>query len=643
MNLQQRHMEILNYMFKHEDWLTGKELSSLFNVSIRTIRNDISYINKEFKKDILISSKYYGYKIDKNLYNIEKTTLFQPLTSEERLAHILIELLLKPGVPLHYFDLAEQYYISEFTLAHDLQVIKNILVSHSYANVFIEKKNEYITCIGSFIDCAKILHSFIKEKGYYKNFLNFDKCFLYVDLIKIKESIDIQANPLNYTRYLTYEDVLIYSCIFIEQSHFIQDNADIIYELNANEILDIYPHINSLLNELSLNQSNFIKTNFYKTIHPLVEIEKKEILIKKNTDKNDPMYPVLLDILMDVKHKYNLDICSNENLIIDFLVHIKISLLRIQNGISTNNPLIEYIRLNYTFLFDVAYYISRNLSEILNLEFSKQEISFFVVYLINPLKTIKDQLLQQYSVQILLYAIEGPSISKNIKTLLLAELDHSKVKIHWINSTDELLDNSYKYYDILLTTASYVQTNYETIHINPFLSSMDIKNIETSVTRVYTKKQKEHFSQLFNYFFDEKFTQFKSSIKDEYISLKYMCNQFAENKITPPDYFDQVIDRERLISTAFDSGISLPHATENSAYKSKIYFMNYENSLDWDGRKIKNTFLFAIAKEDISLLNLIYKIIIDICTSDYYSNLLSKTTSYEELKDLMHDVYLNIR
>ena len=100
----------------------------------------------------------------------------------------------------------------------------------------------------------------------------------------------------------------------------------------------------------------------------------------------DPDYQTLVQILQEVKQQYCLDLLSNEKLILDLMTHLKTALIRIQNGIHINNPLLEHIRMNYTFLFDVAYFISNLFSQQQSLQFTNVEISYLVVYLIGPLK-----------------------------------------------------------------------------------------------------------------------------------------------------------------------------------------------------------------------------------------------------------------
>lgn len=641
MNLIQRQKNIIQHLCDFNEWQTGKELSSLFQVSLRTIRSDIAHINKEYNNEIIISSKYYGYKLDKPLFITESKPIKAIMDSDERITRILIELLSNPLHPIHFYDLADQYHISEYTLIHDLNTIKNIIMNHPYYNVFIEKKQEFIIVSGNELQCGKMLHAYLKSKGHYKNFEKYDNCFANITLINIVNTIHKFFSVRQYTRYLSFEDIFIFTSIYLEQSYHNEsphiDNEPVMI---PNDFKDYIQYISCELNPL---KKEYFIQQFMGAIIPLITMEKQERHIKENTNENDPLYPVLSSILVDVKDIFSLDISSHEKLILDFLIHIKTALLRMENGVTSNNPLLEYIRLNYTFLFDVAYYISKQLSEHLGQQFSREEISFFVVYLINPLKNIKETLLHEYNVEVLLYTIEGYSISKNIKELILKKVDNKKINITSVDNYFDFQKLSLKHFDFLITTSQHLQLEeIECCIINPFVTLIDIKNINQYIQNIYLKKKQLHFDQLFHYFFTEKTTAFNQEQSNQKQCIQYICNELFSLGITPDDYFDQVLERESLISTAFDSGIALPHATKNSTFKSNIFFMNLNTPLDWEGKKIKSIFLFAIAKEDVDILNLIYQIIINICSSDIHATQLSKIKTFEEFKILMNKIYLEL-
>ena len=84
--LTKRQNMIMTIMNNQKDWIVGKDLAKLLNVSERTIRNDIAAIN-EFYADTMIESNIRkGYRIqgEKVKRFIEETKKEIPETGEER-------------------------------------------------------------------------------------------------------------------------------------------------------------------------------------------------------------------------------------------------------------------------------------------------------------------------------------------------------------------------------------------------------------------------------------------------------------------------------------------------------------------------------------------------------------------------------
>ena len=56
MGLNKRQEKIIMMMNDSNDWITGKELSKLLNVSDRTIRSDIDSINRYYENALIESN-----------------------------------------------------------------------------------------------------------------------------------------------------------------------------------------------------------------------------------------------------------------------------------------------------------------------------------------------------------------------------------------------------------------------------------------------------------------------------------------------------------------------------------------------------------------------------------------------------------
>ena len=95
--LNKRQNQIIDILNNDNNWITGKELAKLLNVSDRTIRSDIDVINKFYDCLLIKSNKRLGYQIDEALLfkqDIETKELI-PQNSHERCVYIIRELSLQ--------------------------------------------------------------------------------------------------------------------------------------------------------------------------------------------------------------------------------------------------------------------------------------------------------------------------------------------------------------------------------------------------------------------------------------------------------------------------------------------------------------------------------------------------------------------
>lgn len=146
-NMSTRQKKIIEILKEKNDWITGKELSTMLGVSDRTIRNDIDQLVKTYK-GIIESSVRYGYRIKLEVFaesNIEiKETI--PQSSEERCKYIIKKLLFdKPR--LNIYDLQYDIYVSEFTLKNDFKRLVKML--EKFDGIELVKEGNYLSLKGS--------------------------------------------------------------------------------------------------------------------------------------------------------------------------------------------------------------------------------------------------------------------------------------------------------------------------------------------------------------------------------------------------------------------------------------------------------------------------------------------------------------
>ncbi|MDN5611031.1 MAG: HTH domain-containing protein, partial [Staphylococcus equorum] len=94
--MQERHAKLIRLILNNSnDYLSANEIANYLNVSNRTVRSDIKYINSELVKELIVSVKGRGYKMNRTLYSVEQLAeIVTAYTNKES------EILLKIGYQL---------------------------------------------------------------------------------------------------------------------------------------------------------------------------------------------------------------------------------------------------------------------------------------------------------------------------------------------------------------------------------------------------------------------------------------------------------------------------------------------------------------------------------------------------------------
>ena len=138
-SLNRRYRDILSIILNTDECITGNELARLFEVNIRTIRQDIKEINvllKEYDIEIDSNVKKGYYLNKKNKEILKKNNIIRkvldyeyimetPNSPVDRQMYILLKLTTKEYISVE--EIAESLYVSEATVNKDIIFINNPL------------------------------------------------------------------------------------------------------------------------------------------------------------------------------------------------------------------------------------------------------------------------------------------------------------------------------------------------------------------------------------------------------------------------------------------------------------------------------------------------------------------------------------
>lgn len=600
MNLSDRQIRILTLMKQHKQ-LSKQELVAFCHVNERTIRNDIQDMNQRFDSPLLIYKKQQGYFIQNE--EMVKTLLAQTdeQVHENRLFYILKSLLL--GLENYtIFDFAETLLVSEATIEKDLMQVKELLKEAH--QLTLKRIDGYLLIEGAESDKRSFLCGlFIKESQTHNFDLRmFDDCFEYIDLYTIETIIkDVFQNYHIALADSLYHNIILHIAIASERC--LQDGwkqmEEAEYEGGEYEAVDsaIAQRIIQRLEE------------HYAITYPLEERAFfARMIYGKRTFRNgdgamqtSPSFMHLTkDIIAYIKKVYGLDFQQDEELHQDLSMHLEGLHHRLVSKAVTHNVLMDEIKRNYPFIFEIGIDVAKYYDQITQEQMSQDEIGFVVLHLVCAMERLPHQ---PTKLRTMIVCPTGYSSSK----ILEIKLHNAYVDALEIVKTCSIKDfyqEDMQALDFIIATVAIEETiPIPIFQCSPFFRKEDLKRLDVLMRKL--KKDKETWT--YEDYFDENLFFCDLNIKNQKEVLHFLSSQLQKQGYVDEHYEASVLEREAFSSTSYQDGIAIPHPMQMNAARTKVAIAILAKPITWKDRKVQLIFQLAFREGDKNRLFELYE------------------------------------
>lgn len=579
--------KIIHYLLQRNDWVKASELSNYLSVSERQIRKYISTIND--KEQIIISSSQ-GYKIDKKKYDSFMHKQKHVPTEQEKRHKYIIQKLIINSKGYNIFDFADELYVSETTIKKDIHIIKSFI--NKYKLMIVRNKN-IIQLSGNEECMRKLIYSFISDYSFNTQFFQesfhlFEIQYDYNEIqIKLKDAMKkyrLICNDFSLSN-LTIHLIIILNRVEsgyqllenIENEKIIQTNSyrvalimnDYFMEeygilFNKSELINI-----SLIIANNVSQSNMINYDNLnlRNIHNYVD--NKYIEITKN-------------IIQQVEENYYL-LPFKESFISKFILHIQNLFFRAHNNFHVRNPLADTIKMSYPLIYDIAVFIAQQIKQNYDIYLNEDEIAFISFHIGSYFED--NSFTKVTRVNCAYIYIEYYDFYKTTLNKICQRFD-DKIAITKITSVSDYIDEINPNIDLLIL-ASGINAHFKTksVYIKPFLDLEDYQKLEEIIDEISYIKQRNELKDYILNFFNEQLFYKNPPFIDKDATLLRMTTDLSNLNYTGEDFYNDVLNREALSSTAFHD-IAVPHSlTAKSAHKSFISIALFNEGILWSENK----------------------------------------------------------
>lgn len=622
MALNKRQERIIAMMNDANEWITGKELSKLLNVSDRTIRSDMDAINRYYNENLIESNLRYGYHLDPEIFRTLDIELSEPIpqTPQERCVYIIQELLFEKN-ELNLLSLQDKVFVSEYSIDNDIKRIKKMI--EPYPELKLVRSKNYIHLEGLEGSKRKLYKDLLaaETQGNFLNLNNLAALYKDFDLLLVKDILESTFDKHNFhVREMAFPMLMIHVGIAIERiirRNYIQTDR-------KNE-------------ELKESQEYKIAQEFFLNVAKKIRIEIVEdevallallLMGKKGTSYTNDLVAMthqslssdeIVEGMLDVIHSdFDIDFCQDSDLKIGLKMHMQSLMERQMKHMEVSNVYLQEIKRKYPLVFEMGIRVARYLEEQLGEEINENEIGFLSLHLGSAFE--RANLSGKYRV-VMIYP-HDQALSNMCVRKVETRFGERMGIVECLNFFEEKTIQRIKP-DLILTTLPLKHDlDIATIQISLFVNLEDESRIFQALNLLDKKRFQKEFQVGIKGMIEPEFFYTGLEAENSEDVINYMCDRLQAAGYTPENFKESVLKRETMSATSFTYSFAVPHSFDVLSIKSNISVAILKKPIAWGAFDVKLVILLAINEEDRYMLKMFF---------DWLSNAVSDANRFATL------------
>lgn len=609
--LTKRQNMIMTIMNNQKDWIVGKDLAKLLNVSDRTIRNDIAAIN-EFYADTMIESNIRkGYRIqgEKVKRFIEETKKEIPETGEERRWLILKTLVEHNQVNI--YQLADQMCISEFSLENDMNKIRKLL--DNYQGLKVIRQSNMLQLSGGEREKRHLYEELISYKisGNLWNLNKVAENFMRFDLLKVKELLKDIFEEFHYQmNEVRIPTLLIHVGVILERNfacHFLKEDEEQQGKYGREEYE--------------------ISRHFFEKIGARLSLQVREAEIcdfaiylehgkRKGYCEEEQLQGLASDlvqhIIVEIREHFDIDFSEDCEFRLGLEVHTVSLLKRHYANVEIDHTCLEEVKRKYPLIFEMGVWVCKIMEEHLNIIISENEISFIALHLGSAYE--RANLRRKYRCLLICHH------NQTVKDLCIQKIvnrfqDRMEI-VGCMSYFEESLIRE-KNLDLILTTQPVAHAlDIETTEISMFFAHTDEAAVFQTLNRLDQIRYRNNFQFFILNLIREEFFTANMAVEEPEKIISDMCDKLYARGYVKENFKEGVLKRERLSPTSFFHGFAIPHnMSHQETIHSAISTAILKQPVQWGSYEVRFVLLLAITEENRNFLKIFFDWLDDIVSN----------------------------
>ena len=629
----------LFHHIRQNSFSSSAKLSSLLNVSERTIRSDITLLNDVLSEHgaVISLKRKYGYYLETvssssfseflKLLDEESDSTRLLDSQENRIFH-LTHLLLNAGDYLNADFLAEQVYISRVTLINYLKILTADL--ESYDLELVSKPTSGYKIIGEERDKRSCLFDLMIRDLSVDTITDFtrDEIFEFpeLDLTLLKATFsrplmeaDIRISELNLKK------LVLLAAITISRIHLgfqIHLPEDIIWNAPMETVLD------SCLEQIHLSFGvRFTEDERkYLYLHLISSCDYNAQIIDNRW--LDQLVAILVETIYQ---NFCIDFRADDIFCEDLTRHLRSILKSKVLNIKEKNPMLDVIKSHFPLPFEIALTSVRKAFEGSGYQLSEDDIAYIALHIGAALERFLAGRREKKKALILCGL--GLSAARMLETMLLKYFQDILTISHddFYTSVSQLKENDFERTDFLISTFPVPDSPLPVVTVGFPITSQDVE----AVSRVINGIVKNKSRKLLAFFQESLFLRLDSPCTKEDV-LQQLSGLLEEQETVPDGFFHKVLEREQMGKTNMNELFALPHPSTPCSIRTKVAVALLSSPTRWyEDETVQLVFLLSLRLGEDEVLDSLYLLFTEIMNNLLLCKRLIKAENFQQFVDIL--------
>ncbi len=340
--------------------------------------------------------------------------------------------------------------------------------------------------------------------------------------------------------------------------------------------------------------------------------------------------------LAEVADEFRMD-RAGQDMVDALVLHVNALRLRARTGAFVHNPLSRPFKETQPLLHELAVQFARKLGVLLSISIGEAEVGFLAFYLAHHLRPGPEDE-RRVTVQVVV-----PRYAP-LLTGLISAVEETVGANGYVGpplTSDELRAGAIGS-DVVVTCVHLSPIEgVRTVRVSPVPTQADLRAIDDAVLAVAEQRRRLQVWSVLEELIgpDHYFSDAAWNTKEEVIEA--LAKVLIRGGYAPDWFVHDVLERERLSSTAFRDQFAIPHGLQMSAYRTGIAVYVSPRPIPWGDGSVQLVMLFAFEPEERKVFRDVFNTLIGFLSSrQSTASLIAAGGTHQQfmacLKELLH-------